>query len=63
MAKSPKEQRKAQRAAAMPEVKKLVRRFGRTTIAACLSTLKDHEKGVKRLNDLKKEVARLERAL
>jgi hypothetical protein len=49
--------------AAMPEVKKLVRRFGRSAITSCLNKLREYEKNVHRMQQLKQEVARLERQL
>lgn len=63
MAVTPFERRRAARKAAMPFVKKLVRKYGRSNIAHCVSQLKEHEKTVERLQALKKEVARLERTV
>lgn len=60
---TPLEKRRAARAAAMPAVKALVRKYGRSNVAHCIGQLKDHEKTVERLNNLKKEVARLERTI
>ena len=60
---TPTEKRRAARKAAMPAVKALVRRYGRSNIAHCIAQLKDHEKSVARLNELKKEVAKLERTI
>lgn len=60
---TPAQRREAARAAAMPEVKRLVRKVGRSAIANCLSKLRDHEKGVERLNALKRELAQLEKRL
>jgi hypothetical protein len=57
------EQRRAVKAATMPEVKKLVKRFGRAAISACLAKLREHERGLSKLAALKGEVAKLERAL
>lgn len=60
---TPLERRRALRSTVMPHVKRLVRKYGRSNIAHCVSQLKEHEKTVKRLNDLKREVARLEKAI
>lgn len=57
------EVRRAQAAAAMPEVKRLVARFGRTAIANCLNKIRERDKGAERLAALKKQVSELERAL
>jgi hypothetical protein len=57
------ERRRAMRKAAMPLVKRLVRKYDRANIAHCVSQLKEHEKTIKRLNELKKEVTRLERSI
>lgn len=46
---------------AMPLVKALVKRFGRTSVQACLNALRDYEKKLKRLAEAKREVAALER--
>lgn len=55
------ERRRELQQAAMPEVKKLVRRYGRTVITVCLSKLKEHEKACQKLAALKREVAALEK--
>lgn len=55
------ERRRVLRSQAMPEVKRLVKRFGRSTIAACLGALKEHEKSLSKLAALKQEVAKLEK--
>lgn len=57
------EQRNAVKAAAMPEVKKLVKRFGCAAVSACLGKLREHEEGLSKLAAFKSEVAKLERAL
>jgi hypothetical protein len=49
--------------AAMPEVKRLVKKFGRTAVGNCLNKLKAHEKELGRLADLKAEIAALEKQL
>lgn len=48
---------------AMPEVKKLTKKYGRTVIAACVNRLGEYEKGLSRLKTLKDEVASLEKKL
>lgn len=58
-----REARRQQAAAAMPEVKRLVQRFGRTAVANCLGKIKARDKEAARLADLKKQVAELERGL
>ena len=58
-----REKRQAAAAAAMPEVKRLVRKHGRTAVGNCLQKLKLHEKEIARLNSLKAEIAKLEKQL
>ncbi len=48
---------------AMPDTKKLVKKYGRTAIQNCLLKLRDYEKSVEKLAELKNEVASLERKL
>lgn len=60
---TPLEKRRIARKAAMPEVKKLVRRFGRANISHCIAQLMEQEKVQKRLADLRKEVARLSKSV
>lgn len=57
------EQRRVAREKAMPEVKKLVKKYGRQTIAGCLNNLRDYEKKIKELQHAKEEVARLEKQI
>lgn len=54
---------KARRDAAMPEVKRLVKKFGRSVVSGCLARIRDYEKSQKRLADLKREMAQLEKRL
>lgn len=63
MSKKPNARTAAQQKAetAMPEVKRLVKKYGRAAVARCLNNLKEHEKGLSRLKKLKQEVAALER--
>jgi hypothetical protein len=60
---TPAEKRRAARKAAMPEVKKLVRRYGRANIARCVMDLQAQEKTAKQIASLRKEAARLARSL
>ncbi len=48
---------------AMPEVKKLVKRFGRSVVSGCLTRLADYDKKMKQLSEAKKAVANLEKEL
>lgn len=57
------QERREKADAAMPEVKRLVRKYGRTAIANCLNKLREYEKQSARLQGLKKEVAKLEKDL
>lgn len=57
----PLEVRRARRAKAMPEVKRLVVKYGRSTIVNCLNQLKEKEKTLKKVEALKKELSRLEK--
>lgn len=57
------EQLRSQRHVAMPQVKAMVKKFGRQTIAYCLSQLREHEKSLSKLQHLKEEVSRLEKQL
>lgn len=58
-----RDQRKAQRDACMPEVKRLVKKYGRSIVSGCVTRLRDYEKAQKRLADLRKEAAELEKRL
>lgn len=53
--------RRASAERAMPDVKKLVRKHGRQTVAYCLNQLKEYEKKLKRLEQAKREVQQLEK--
>ncbi len=57
------EEARARSKAAMPEVKRLVVKFGRTAINNCLIKLREYEKSTKKLADLKKEVEILEKRI
>lgn len=55
------QKRVAARQAAMPEVKRLCKKYGRSTIANCIGKIRDVEKSAQKLSDLKREIARLEK--
>lgn len=57
------EKAKATREAAMPEVKRLVKKFGRASVGYCLTKLRDRDKAAKKVADLKRELQRLEKNL
>lgn len=57
------EKAKEARALAMPEVKKLVKKFGRSTISGCLQRLQKYDSQMKLLAEKKKEIAQLEKEL
>lgn len=54
---------RANATAAMPEVKKLVHRFGRVAVSNCIGKIKERDKEAARLAALKKQVADLEKGL
>lgn len=58
---TPAERRKAARVAAKPEVMRLVRKYGRSTIANILATLREKERAAEKVKALKREIADLER--
>lgn len=60
---TPAQKRKAARAAAKPEVLRLVKKYGRAAISNILSTLREKEKNLKKAADLRKELADLERRI
>ncbi len=45
---------------ALPEVKKVVRKFGRNVVIWCVNQMRDYEKKVKQLEQAKKAVQDLE---
>lgn len=59
----PLEVRRERRAKAMPEIKRLVAKYGRSTIVNCLNQIKEKEKTLKKVEALKKELVRLEKAV
>lgn len=57
------ERRRAAAKAAMPEVKKLVRRFGRAAVGNCLAKIRTFDKEAKRLAALRQQVRELAQKL
>lgn len=49
--------------AAMPDIKKLVKRFGRQAVSNCLAKIMTWEREAKKLSKMRSEVAALERRL
>lgn len=60
---TPMEKVRAQQAAAMPDVKRIVKKYGRRAVGACLKKIGDYDKELKKLAVLKKEVAAREAKL
>jgi hypothetical protein len=58
-----RDEQRAKREKAMPEVKRLVKLYGLSVVAGCLSRLRDVDKNRRRLMAMKREVAELERRL
>lgn len=48
---------------ALPEVKKVVKKFGRNVVIWCVNQMRDYEKKVKQLEQAKKAVQELESGL
>jgi N-methylhydantoinase B/oxoprolinase/acetone carboxylase alpha subunit len=57
------ERRRAANARAMPEVKKLVKKFGRTAVSSCMTKIIAAEKATKKLVAMKRAVAEFESKL
>lgn len=49
--------------AAMPDVKKLVKKFGRTAVSSCMTKIVAAEKASRKLAAMKREVAEFESKL
>jgi predicted translin family RNA/ssDNA-binding protein len=60
---SPRERAKAAREAAMPEVRRLVKKHGYPAITYCLGQMRDKAKAEKKLKEAREAVAKLERAM
>lgn len=50
-------------ASAMPDVKALVKKYGRKAVANCVAKIRDYDKEVARLAELKKDIAAREAKL
>lgn len=57
------EQRRLMASTAMPEVKRLVKRFGRVAVANCLGKIAASERAAKKVAAMKRELAALESKL
>ena len=57
------EVREADRSKAMIEIRRLTKKYGRTTVQYCLNQLRDLEKKKDRLAQLTREAAKLEREI
>lgn len=57
------DRRRAARKAAMPEVKKLVKKYSRAAVYGCLMQIRAHDKAVQKIERLRKEAAALARKL
>lgn len=60
---SAREKYRATVASAMPEVKALVKKFGRAAVANCLTKIREYDREVGRLEKLKREIAEREAKL
>jgi hypothetical protein len=58
-----RDRQRAKAASAMPEVKRLVKRFGRAAVGNCLGKIAAWEREAKKLSKMRSEVAQLERRL
>ena len=54
---------RAARSAAMPEVKRLVKKHGRAAVAWCVGNLRKHDQVLKKVALLRREAADLEKNL
>ena len=57
------ERRRAAAAKAMPEVKRMIKRFGRAAVGNCLAKIRDVEKQATKIATMKKEIAALRQKL
>lgn len=57
------ELRRAAASAAMPDVKKLVKKYGRTAVSSCMTKIVAAEKASRKLAAMKREVAEFESKL
>ena len=58
-----RDRHRAQASAAMPEVKRLVKKYGRQAIGNCIAKIHAWEREAKKLGALKREVSQLEQRL
>jgi hypothetical protein len=58
-----RDQQRAQAKAAMPDVQRLVKKYGRTAVANCLNKIHARDREMKKLTALKKQVDQMERGL
>lgn len=54
---------KQKRDDAMPDVKRIVKKHGRTAVVWCINQLREYEKKVRQLSQLKAEAMRLEKEI
>ena len=57
---SGREKQRAQRDAAMPETKRLVKKYGLTTVQSCLTRLRDHQRSIHELELARDKAKELE---
>lgn len=57
------EKARSARQAAMPEVKRLVKKHGRAAISWCLGNLRNHDSVLKKIAQLRQEATQLEKKL
>lgn len=60
---TPMDRYRALAASAMPDVKRLVKKYGRKAVANCLAKIRDYDRELSKLADLKKEIAAREAKL
>lgn len=60
---SPRERHQSKKKMAMPEVKRLVNKYGRSPITACLADIREAEKTMKLITDLRRKARELKRKL
>ncbi len=58
-----RDKRRAAAASAMPEVKRLVKKYGRLAVGNCLNKIRTRDKEAAKLAALRKQVAELQRGL
>jgi hypothetical protein len=57
------EKHRALRKQAMPEVLKLVKKYGRKAISGCLTKVRETEKAKRKLAEMQKEIEQLKRSI